>query len=106
MTQPLVPTQDVVDERHRFVIATAVNELLKGRANNTGTVTLKAGVTTTLVEDNLFNSDMVPMLMPMTANAAAALATTYLSARSKGSFTLTHANSGTTDRTFLYVRWG
>lgn len=105
MTQPFVPLQGI-DAEHRMALATAVNELLKGRANNTGEVTLRENQTTTTVEDNLFNSDMVPLLIPITATAAAALATTYLSARANGQFTLTHANTGSTDRTFRYVRWG
>lgn len=106
MTQPFIPTTSPNESQHRLVLATAVNELLKGRANNTGVVTLRANQPTTTVDDNLFNSDMVPLLIPTTANAAAALATTYLSARDFGSFTLTHANASTTDRTYLYVRWG
>ena len=94
------------ESRHRLLLATTVNEILKGRANNTGSVTLTAGATTTTVTDNLFGSNMVPLLVPTTANAAAALATTYVSARANGSFTLTHANAATSNRTFLYVRWG
>lgn len=105
MTQKAVPLSGA-NEQHRYVLAVAINELLKGRANNTGAVTLTPSVTTTTVEDNLFNSDMVPLLIPTTANAAAALANVYVSARANGSFTLTHANTGTTDRAFLYVRWG
>jgi hypothetical protein len=98
---------DVPDQQvHRTQIATTVNEILKGRANNAGSLTLTANTTTTTVSDNRFNSDMVPLLMPTSANAAAALSTTYVSARVNGSFTLTHANAATLDRTFLYVRWG
>lgn len=89
-----------------LLLSTTLNEVLKGRANNTGTLTLTDNVTTTAVEDNQFQSDMVPLLIPTTANAAGALATTYVSARANGSFTLTHANAATTDRTFLYARWG
>lgn len=106
MTQPFVATVDPNDAQHRFVLATAINELLKGRANNVGQFTLTPSSTTTVVADNLFNSDMVPLLIPTTANAAAALAGLYVSARDKGSFTLTHANTASADRTFLYVRWG
>jgi hypothetical protein len=101
-----LPLQNPDSQQQVLLISTTINEVLKGRANNTGTLTLEDGVTTTVVEDNLFQSDMVPLLMPTTANAAGALATTYVSARANGSFTLTHANAGTTDRTFLYARWG
>lgn len=83
-----------------------INLILKGRMNNTGSVTLTANAATTAVSDNRFESSMVPLLTPTTANAATALATTYVSARDTGTFTLTHANDAQTDKTFLYVRVG
>jgi hypothetical protein len=46
------------------------------------------------------------LLMPKTANAAAALASTYVTATAPGTFTLTHANTASTDRTFGYVNVG
>lgn len=106
MTQPVIPITSGNEAQHRLVIATAVNELLKGRANNTGTLTLTANSATTVVSDNRFNSDMVPLLIATTANAATATANVYVSARANGSFTLTHTNNAQTDRTFLYVLWG
>jgi hypothetical protein len=44
-------------------------------------------------------------LMPTTANAAAEIGagTAYISARTKRSFTITHANNSQSDRTFGYV---
>lgn len=89
-----------------YLLTETVNLILRGRANNTGTFTLDAGTGSTTVVDPAFESSMVPLLIPTTANAAGALSGLYVSARDKGSFTLTHANTGTTDRTFLYARWG
>jgi hypothetical protein len=43
------------------------------------------------------------LFMPTTANAAAELATMFVSSRGKQTFTITHANNGQTDRTFKYV---
>lgn len=91
---------------HRRIIADAVNNLIAGKARVTGSVTLTASATSTVVSDNQFESGMVPVLIPTTANAATALATTYVSARSKGSFTLTHASNAQADKSFLYVRLG
>lgn len=91
---------------HRAQIADAINGLIDGKLNVTGSITLTANVASTVVSDNKFESNMVPVLIPTTANAAAALANVYLSARSQGSFTLTHANNAQVDRTFLYVRFG
>lgn len=95
-------TAEVQLQRH----AESINGLIAGKLDVTGEVTLTAGVASTVVEDNQFESNMVPVLIPTTANAATALATTYLSARDKGSFTLTHANNAETDRTYRYVRLG
>lgn len=107
MSVPLVPINLRNSmEDWAYVLARTINELLKGRANNTGTVTLTAGTTTTTVTNNVFQSTSVPVLMPTTANAAGALATTYVSSRTTGSFVLTHANAGSTDRSFLYLFWG
>jgi hypothetical protein len=88
------------------VLAQAVNGLINGKSNNVGTFTLTANAASTVVSDNLFESNQVVLWSPTTANAAAALATTYVSARAKGSFTLTHANDAQVDKTFLYVRVG
>lgn len=106
MTLPFLQTDKVPEGFHRTQIATAVNQILKGRANNTGTVTLTANAASTTVTDTAFQSDMWPILIPTTANAAAAIASTYVSARSNGSFTLAHANNAQVDKTFGYVRWG
>lgn len=93
-------------EQHLWLLSDQANGLLDGKLKVTGTATLTAGATSTVVSDNKFESGMLPLLIPLTANAAAALATTYVSARTKGSFTLTHANNGQTDRSFGYVRLG
>lgn len=86
--------------------AETLNAVMDGKSNVTGDLTLTASSTTTVVNDNKFESQMVPLLIPTSANAAAALSTTYVSGRGSGNFTLTHANNSQTDRTFLYVRLG
>lgn len=83
-----------------------INELLKGRANNVGEVTLTANDTTTTTTDTRIKSQMKIFLSPTTANAAAALTNVYVSAVADGSFTLTHSNTATVDRTFDYVVHG
>jgi hypothetical protein len=96
------PFADANLERMRVT----VNESQRGRLNATGTVTLTANAASTTVTDPEFTAEMVPVLMATTANGAAAIATTYVSARTNGTFTLTHANNAQTDRTFLYIRIG
>lgn len=83
-----------------------INEMLKGRANNVGEVTLDANVTTTTIADIRIKQTMTAVLIPRTANAAAAMTNVYISAVADGSITLTHANTATVDRTFDYILHG
>lgn len=96
------------EKEHRRQLANAINNLLKGGLNNFGTVTLTAGQTTTVVSDSRASFQCFIGLMPQTANAAGALASTYILAASRknGQFTITHANNGQTDRTFVYAILG
>lgn len=92
------------EQRYREA-ARAINGLLLGKSNNVVDVTLGAGVTTTTITDSRITPETAAVLVPTTANAAAALATTYQTAAA-GVITLTHANAGTTDRTFRAVLVG
>ena len=89
-------------------VAAIVNRLAQGKLNCIGSVTLAVGAVSTAVSDPRATATSVLLLMPMTANAAAELGngTLYVSARAKGSVTLTHANNAQADRTFGYVLIG
>jgi hypothetical protein len=89
-------------------IVLAIQQLAAGRSNAIGTVTLTTSAATTVVTDNNVASGSVPILVPTTANAAAEVGngTMYISAVANKSFTITHANSATTGRTFLYAIHG
>ena len=91
-------------ERMRIIL----NEVLRGRNNAVGTVTLTASAATTTVTNNLMAPDMGVWFVPTTANASAEIGagTMYLSTRDTGSFVITHANNAQTDRTFVYVVLG
>lgn len=80
------------------------NGIMQGRLNDKGTVTLTASAATTVVSDRRVGPNSVITFMPTTANAAAEIGngTMYVSARSDGTFTVTHANNAQTDRTFGY----
>jgi hypothetical protein len=86
----------------------ALQQLAAGRSNATGTVTLATGASTTVVSDPNCAAGTVPLLTPMTANAATEVGngTVYVSTVANGSFTIAHANSSTTGRTFLYALQG
>jgi len=91
-------------ERDVYRIVRAIRELFEGRRNTTGTLTLTASTTSTIVKHLNFGTDSVPHLTPTTPNAAAEIGngTIYVSARANGSFTLTHANNAQSDRIFLF----
>lgn len=81
-------------------LATAININADGQ---TGTVTLTANATSTTLSDPRITPSSVILLMPTTANAAGAIATTYIGSSAIGSATITHANTATADRTFKYT---
>ena len=94
-----------ITETDQKKINLSIQQLGAGRSNAVGTVTLTASVATTTVTDNNVAAGSVPILVPTTANAAAEIGngTMYISAVANKSFTITHANSATTGRTFLYA---
>lgn len=93
------------NETNLFRIVRGIRDLFEGRRNTTGSVTLTQNVATTTVTHTNFGAASVPILTPMHANAATEVGngTMYISARANGSFTITHANSATANRTFAYA---
>lgn len=91
------------EEKDLTKFALAVQQLAAGRSNAVGECTLTASDTSTVVTAVNCGPESVVLLSPLTANAAAAVATTYVSAVAAGSFTLTHANNSQTDKTFGFV---
>lgn len=85
-------------------IISKVNAVMNGGGANAGTVTLTENDTSTTITDQRIGPDSVLSLMPTTANAAAALATTYIDTTqtTNGSLVIMHANNAQTDRTFNY----
>lgn len=86
-------------------VATIVNNILDGKINATGTVTLTASAALTAVTEGRAGATSVILFMPTTANAAAEQAAggMYVSSRGKQTFTITHANNAQTDRTYDYI---
>jgi hypothetical protein len=105
---PTTPPQldDSDPDRHRRQIAEAVRQILDGKVNVVKTVTLRASQTTTTVTDTRIGATSFIGLMPTTLNAAGALATTYISARTDGQATITHANTADADKTFILLILG
>ncbi len=90
-------------------IIQSIRDLYQGRSNATGVFTLAvAPATTTVVTAANCGPGSIITLMPRTANAAGAIATTYIIEGNVGSgiFTVTHASSASNDRTFSYAIQG
>ncbi|MFA6134661.1 MAG: hypothetical protein WC869_11665 [Phycisphaerae bacterium] len=85
--------------------ARTINQILDGRINSVGSVTLTASTTTTVIADPRAHVNSKVLLMPTSANAAAALATTWIAAAAR-SVTVNHASATSTDRSFGYVLLG
>jgi len=85
-------------------VSDVVNNILAGKQNNCGTVTLTNSATTTVVTDYIVGPESAILFMPTTAAAATELAAggMYVSARAANTFTITHA-SATTTRSYTYV---
>jgi len=100
---PLSPS-----ETQPFRIVAAVRQLMQGRSNATGSVTLSPNAASTSVAAPSCAPGAQVFLFPTTAHAAAELGngTLYVSAVATRAFTLTHADNTQTDRTFSYVCLG
>lgn len=85
-------------------MAETINLVLSGRSNATGEFTLRPNASTTPVRDNLFQTQQVPVLVPLTASAAAS--PVYISSRGNGEFIVSHIVGPEPDRRFAYVRAG
>ena len=97
-----------LEEKEISEIVRAIRELAQGRSNAGGLVTLRANQTTTVVGAINCSKDSKVFLTPRTANAAAAVPTTYILATNmiQGGFTITHASAVSLDRTFGWVAFG
>lgn len=87
-----------------------IQQLGAGRSNATGSVTLATSSSTTVVttRTGLCAPGSVPILVPNTAAAAAEVAggAMYILSVGLNTFTITHTNSATAGRTFLWAILG
>jgi hypothetical protein len=101
-----VPTFQQDEVRHRKKIASWAQWVNQGHLANVGNVTLNAGATTTVVNDSRAGLNTYVGLSPTTANGASAAATCWISSFGKGTFTITHANSASVDKSYRYCLLG
>lgn len=93
------------EERDIGTIVNALIQVVQGRGNNIGRVTLTPAAVLTVVEFPNCSKECVVLLFPRTANAAAAVPTTYIPDATvlQGGFTIRHANNAQTDRDFFFL---
>lgn len=103
-----IPAFQPEEDLHRRRIAEWSIQVMQGKLNNVGSVTLGAGVASTSVTDARVGINSFIGFMPTTANAASetGAGTMYVSTRGDGYFVITHANGASADRTFGYCVLG
>lgn len=80
----------------------AILWLRDGKHEAHGSITLAANAATTTLNDERIGGDTKVFLSSVTANAAAAVGTTYFATPTKGAVVINHANNAQADKTFWY----
>lgn len=101
----LVPGPGETDPRR---LVDTIRQLAEGRSNAVGVVTLRANQVTTAVPAPTCGVGTNILMFPATANAAAALATTFILVANvtAGQFIISHANNAQVDKTFYWLAVG
>lgn len=84
-------------------ISNVVNNILNGKINSTGNVTLTNSSATTTLYDARIGDDSVILFMPTTSDASTE--NIHVTGRQNGQATLNHA-SATTTRSYAYIVFG
>lgn len=86
----------------------AVFGIMRGDVNQQAAaiLTLTPSATTTTIREQRISGDTVILLQPLTANAAAALTTTWPSVPTKGAVVINHLSNAQIDRSFLAIITG
>lgn len=99
-----------INETDQKKINLSIQQLGAGRSNAVGAVTLTLNSATTVVATatGTCAPGSVPILVPTTANAATEFGagSWYISSVGIDTFTITHVNSATASRTFIYAIHG
>jgi hypothetical protein len=101
-----VPYFQADEQRHRRKIAEWSKEVNQGHIQCIGNLTLAASTVSTVVSDPRVSLTSWIGLEPITANALSARPTVWVSTFGVGTFTLTHASTAATDKTFRYAVLG
>lgn len=104
---PFLPANSQLNDNFLKKIVLVVNLLMSGKLNNTGDFTLTASATSTVVTNNLVNTNSVVFPIPTSASAALdwSSGSMYITTSDK-EFTVFHDSDTATTRTFKYVVFG
>ncbi|MHB8272293.1 hypothetical protein [Bradyrhizobium sp.] len=97
-----VPSFQADEKIHRRKIAEWCKLANQGHIPVTGSVTLKASSTTTVVNDQRCGPLSHVSLTPTTAKGASAMPGIYITPYIDGAFTINHASTATTTKSFTY----
>lgn len=86
-------------------LALTINRILQGGLNNVGDIILSESNVETRIRDSRIGGNSVLLLMPVSANAAAAQSAIYVSAVSSGEAVIIQS-SPAADRRFKYAVFG
>lgn len=84
-------------------VAEIINNMMDGKTNNTGEITLTSSTTSTTLYDARLSANSTIIMTPMTLNAAKEFGTCYISSRSNGSAVISHQNTGHSDLLYTYA---
>jgi len=89
-------------------VATVLRNVLNGKTNNVGDITLTTSSTTTTLTDPLIGPNSHISFTPLTATASVVLydGAFYVSARGKGTATLTHTSDANVNLDLTYTVTG
>lgn len=103
--RPFSSVKDALTTQYLGQIRSVVNNIMRGKINATLNISLSPLTTTTTITDSRLGGASYIALEPLTPNAAMEIAngTIWVSAQGDKTATITHANSFTTDRSFLML---
>jgi hypothetical protein len=105
-TQPPGVNLDVQDPEFERLLAMVVNNILRGKLHNTGSVIFVHGGVSTTVSDIRCGINSVVFLMATNDDGAAALDTWRVSTITDGAFTVTHVSTSTSTAAAKYAIFG
>lgn len=103
-----VPVDWYDEAEHRRFLANGVNQVLAGKLEVLGEVTLAENVALTNVEDPRISVVSFIDFQALTANAAVEKASgnMYITTQETGKIAIAHTNNAQTDRSFRYIVLG